>query len=84
MRASALTRNIGIIIAAIALCAAVAGCVSDSQAAPSKKSKTSSQLRYHGGPKSPMWQGQQSTSKQIGRVAYGLASQPQREPYWIN
>jgi len=58
MRASALTRKIGIIIAAVALCGVVAGCVGDSQAAPSKKSKTSSQLRYYGGPKSPMWQGQ--------------------------
>jgi hypothetical protein len=58
MTASALTRRIALIIAAVALCAAVAGWVSNTEAATSKKSKSTSQLRYYGGPKSPMWRGQ--------------------------
>jgi len=58
MIASTLTRRIGILIAAMALCAVVTGCVSNTEAAPSKKSKSSGQLRYFGGPKSPMWSGQ--------------------------
>ena len=61
MRASALTRNIGIIIAAIALCAAVAGCVSDTGTSMSGASQwpgDSPTLRYYGGPKSPMWASQ--------------------------
>ena len=57
MTASTLVRRIGIIIAAVALCAATAGCVSDMEAA-ANESKGSGQLRYFGGPKSPMWSGQ--------------------------
>jgi hypothetical protein len=58
MIAFTLTRKIGVLIAATALCAAPTGCVSDTEAAPSKESKSSGQLRYFGGPKSPMWSGQ--------------------------
>jgi hypothetical protein len=57
MAASALKRKLGIALAMIALCAAVAGCVSDI-AAPAAADSGGSQLRYYGGPKSPMWQGQ--------------------------
>jgi hypothetical protein len=55
MMASLWIRKFGIVIAATALCAAVAGYVSESQAATPKKS--TSQMRYYGGPKSPMWRG---------------------------
>jgi hypothetical protein len=55
--ASAFRRRIGIVLAAVALCAAVAGCVSD-MGAPTAENSGSNQLRYYGGPKSPMWTGQ--------------------------
>ena len=55
--ASAVRRKIGIAIAVAALCATVAGCISDIGAATPEKSD-GSQLRYFGGPKSPMWSGQ--------------------------
>ncbi|MGD0851119.1 hypothetical protein [Bradyrhizobium sp.] len=45
-------------IAVAALCAAVAGCASDIAATPSQKAGGNGQLRYYGGPKSPMWSGQ--------------------------
>jgi hypothetical protein len=48
----------GILIAIAALCAAVAGCASDIGATPSDKAGGNGQLRYYGGPKSPMWSGQ--------------------------
>jgi hypothetical protein len=57
MTASVVRRKIGIVIAVAALCAAVAGCISDIGTATSEKSD-GSQLRYFGGPKSPMWSGQ--------------------------
>jgi hypothetical protein len=44
-------------IAAAGLCATVAGCVSD-MAAPAVENSGSSQLRYYGGPKYPMWSAQ--------------------------
>jgi hypothetical protein len=46
------------LIAIAALCAAVAGCSSDIGATPSGKTDGNGQLRYYGGPKSPMWSGQ--------------------------
>jgi hypothetical protein len=58
MTASALRRKIGIVIAVAALCAAVAGCISDLGASTSEKSDGGGQLRYYGGPKSPMWSSQ--------------------------
>jgi hypothetical protein len=63
MMAPALTRRIGLSIAAIAFFTAMAGWVGDTEAAPCKKPKSSSQMRYYGGPKSPMWPGQQSISE---------------------
>jgi hypothetical protein len=48
-------RKLGTAIATAALCAAVAGYVGGLQSAMLKKSF--SQLRYYGGPKSPMWRG---------------------------
>jgi hypothetical protein len=58
MTASALTRRIGITMATVALCAAVAGCISDAQAAAPAKTDGKAKLRYYGGPKSPMWRSQ--------------------------
>jgi hypothetical protein len=42
------------IVVVMALCLAVAGCVSDT-GAPAVTDQTNHQLRYYGGPKSPMW-----------------------------
>jgi hypothetical protein len=58
MIASALTRRIGIMLTVAALCAAVAGCISDMAAASPEKPDGTAQMRYYGGPKSPMWSGQ--------------------------
>jgi hypothetical protein len=57
MRAPGPRRRIEIMLAVAALCAAVAGCVSDT-VVPSAENSGSNQLGYHGGPKSPMWSGQ--------------------------
>jgi hypothetical protein len=57
-KAYALRQKAGIVIVSAALCVVTAGCARDTQAAPSKKSEASSQMRYYGGPKSPMWSGQ--------------------------
>jgi len=51
------TRKIAAIVAMIALCAAAAGCVSDT-ATPTAADRNGDQLRYYGGPKYPMWQAQ--------------------------
>jgi hypothetical protein len=53
-----LRRRIGGILAAVALCAAVAGCAADVGTPKSEKSDGSGQMRYFGGPKSPMWSSQ--------------------------
>jgi hypothetical protein len=58
MTAFALRRRVGIVVAIAALCAAVAGCAADSGATTSPKADGNGQLRYYGGPKSPMWSGQ--------------------------
>jgi hypothetical protein len=50
---SVLARKIAVLAAVAGLCAALAGCVSDAAAPASQSSGT--QLRYYGGPKSPMW-----------------------------
>jgi hypothetical protein len=42
------------IVVVMGLCLAVAGCVSDI-GAPAVTDQTNHQLRYYGGPKSPMW-----------------------------
>jgi hypothetical protein len=58
MAASALKQKLGILVAVAALCAAVAGCISDIGATTSQTADGNGQLRYYGGPKSPMWSGQ--------------------------
>jgi hypothetical protein len=57
MIAPALRRKIGIAFAVAALCAAIAGCATD-VTPPTTDASTRNQLRYYGGPKSPMWPGQ--------------------------
>jgi hypothetical protein len=59
-------RPAGILLAAAALCVAVAGCVGDTGTSMSGTSMSgasqwpgdSPTLRYYGGPKSPMWASQ--------------------------
>jgi hypothetical protein len=46
-------RRIGTVLAAAALCSATAGCADT--AGMTSKSDGSGQMRYYGGPKSPMW-----------------------------
>jgi hypothetical protein len=53
----ALRPRIGVALAVAALCATVAGCVSDTMM-PAAENPGGSQLRYYGGPKSPMWPSQ--------------------------
>jgi hypothetical protein len=48
-------RRIGTVLAAAALCSVAAGCAGDAGVATSGKSDGSGQMRYYGGPKSPMW-----------------------------
>jgi hypothetical protein len=55
---SELRRKIGGVLAAVALCAAVAGCAADVGAPKSERPDGSGQMRYFGGPKSPMWSSQ--------------------------
>jgi hypothetical protein len=58
---ASLKQRIGTFVAVVALCATVAGCISDVGAttgAATSQTGDSSQLRYYGGPKSPMWSGQ--------------------------
>jgi hypothetical protein len=47
------TRRIGIVLIAAALCSAAAGCAD--MGGVTSKSDGSGQMRYYGGPKSPMW-----------------------------
>jgi hypothetical protein len=54
MSIAALTRKIAVIAAVVGLCAFAAGCVSD-MGTPTASQSTGNQLRYYGGPKSPMW-----------------------------
>jgi hypothetical protein len=56
MIASALKREPWIVLTALALCAALAGCVSD-MGAPTAQNFDGSHLRYYGGPKA-MWSGE--------------------------
>jgi hypothetical protein len=58
MAASAPKQTIGTFVAVVALFAAVAGCISDIGATTSQTADGNGQLRYYGGPKSPMWSGQ--------------------------
>jgi hypothetical protein len=54
MTISALTRRLLVIAAVAGFCATAAGCVSD-MTAPTASSSDNTQMRYYGGPKSPMW-----------------------------
>jgi hypothetical protein len=47
------TRRIGIVLVAATLCSAAAGCADTG--GMTSKSDGSGQMRYYGGPKSPMW-----------------------------
>jgi hypothetical protein len=51
-------QRIGIVLAVAALCFAVAGCAVDVGTTKADGSGSSNQLRYYGGPKSPMWSSQ--------------------------
>jgi hypothetical protein len=53
----ALRRRLAIALVVAALCASVAGCVSDMGAATADNSG-GNQMRYYGGPKYPMWSAQ--------------------------
>jgi hypothetical protein len=53
-----LRRRIVGVLAAVALCAAVAGCAADVGMPKSERSDGGGQMRYYGGPKSPMWPSQ--------------------------
>ena len=53
---SVLARKIAVFAAIVGLSAALAGCISDA-VAPARQS-SGTQLRYYGGPKSPMWSAQ--------------------------
>jgi hypothetical protein len=55
---SELKRRIGGALAVVALCAMTAGCAVDVGNTKSDGSGDNPQLRYYGGPKSPMWTGQ--------------------------
>jgi hypothetical protein len=60
MNASALARRIAVVAVAV-FCVAATGFARDGLAAApkvSKKSNSSAQSRYYGGPKSPMWRSQ--------------------------
>ena len=46
-------RRPGIVLTAVALCSAAAGCADIGGV--TSKSDNSGQMRYYGGPKSPMW-----------------------------
>jgi len=52
---AALGRKIGLVLAVAALCGAAAGCAVD---VGTTKADGNGQMRYYGGPKSPMWSGQ--------------------------
>lgn len=51
-------RAIATVSLVVALSDAAAGCVSDMGAQTADGASSGSQLRYYGGPKSPMWAGQ--------------------------
>jgi|GEM_PF-4996860 len=54
----ALGRRIRVVIAVAALCASSAGCAVNLGSPTSETAESNTQMRYYGGPKSPMWQGQ--------------------------
>jgi len=58
MTAYVWTRRIGTMISAMAFCVAVEGGIGDVAAETPAKPDRTTQLRYYGGPKSPMWRSQ--------------------------
>ncbi|MBR0801268.1 hypothetical protein JQ615_38560 [Bradyrhizobium jicamae] len=58
MNGSALSQKIRIVIAVVVLSASSAGCAVNLGSTTSEKAEGNTQMRYYGGPKSPMWQGQ--------------------------
>ena len=54
MSTSTVRRKIGVIVTIVALCSLAAGCAADLSASSHGQS-ANNQLRYYGGPKSPMW-----------------------------
>jgi hypothetical protein len=50
-------RSIAVVLSLVALCATVAGCVSD-MGAPTADGPAGTHLHYYGGPKYPMWSNQ--------------------------
>jgi hypothetical protein len=50
-------RRIGSVLAVVALCVAAAGCAVDVGSPKLAESGGGGQMRYYGGPKSPMWRG---------------------------
>ncbi len=57
MSASTVRGKIAVIVTIAALCSLAAGCAADLSASASGQS-ANNQLRYYGGPKSPMWANQ--------------------------
>jgi hypothetical protein len=51
-------RKIGVALVATSICIALSGCAVDIANSKPEKSEASDQLRYYGGPKSPMWSSQ--------------------------
>jgi hypothetical protein len=51
-------QKIGVALAATSLCIALSGCAVDIASSKPDKTEASNQLRYYGGPKSPMWSSQ--------------------------
>jgi hypothetical protein len=58
MIGSTLGRRIAVVFTVAALCVAAAGCAADIGITKSEGREGSGQMRYYGGPKSPMWSGQ--------------------------
>ena len=53
-----LGQRIWVVIAVTLLCAASAGCAADLGNTRSERAEGNGQMRYYGGPKSPMWSSQ--------------------------
>jgi hypothetical protein len=59
MNGSALGRKVRVVIAVAVFCVGSAGCAADPGSTKSERAEGNPQMRYYGGPKSPMWSGQQ-------------------------
>ena len=61
MSITSFMRKAGVVLAATVLASMLAGCISDAGVSPSLTSPDggrTGELRYYGGPKSPMWPAQ--------------------------